>query len=74
MKNCKKIEIMLIEAPDISAIGVGEATIPSIINFLHFLGINEQNFMCETEPLSTWQLNLKTGSKRVLRFITILVV
>ena len=41
--------IQLIESPDIPTIGVGEATIPGIIDFLRFLGIDLQDFMRHTQ-------------------------
>lgn len=44
--DCK---ITLIESPDIKTIGVGEATIPPIVNFLQFLGIDEREFMVQTQ-------------------------
>src|SRR4029079_4761536 len=40
--------IQLIESPDIPTIGVGEATIPGIIDFLKFLGIDQQDFRRHT--------------------------
>lgn len=52
-----KILITLIEAPDISTVGVGEATIPPIVNFLHYLGIDERDFMRETQ--ATFKLAIK---------------
>ena len=41
--------IQLIESPDIPTIGVGEATIPGIIDFLKILGIDQQDFMRHTQ-------------------------
>jgi tryptophan 7-halogenase len=41
--------IQLIESPDIPTIGVGEATIPGIIDFLRFLGIDQQDFIRHTQ-------------------------
>ena len=35
--------IHLVESPDIPTVGVGEATIPGIIDFLRFLGIDQQD-------------------------------
>lgn len=45
----KNIEISLVESPDIPAIGVGEATVPSIRNTLATIGISEKQFMSETD-------------------------
>lgn len=39
------IDITLVESPDISTIGVGEATVPSIIDFLGFCSINPKEFI-----------------------------
>src|SRR6185436_18174681 len=41
--------IQLIESPDIPTVGVGEATIPGIIEFLKFLAIDLQDFMRHTQ-------------------------
>jgi tryptophan 7-halogenase len=41
--------IHLIESPDIPTVGVGEATIPGIIDYLKFLGIDQQDFMRHTQ-------------------------
>ena len=35
----------LIESPDIPTVGVGEATIPGIIDFIKFLNIDQNDFM-----------------------------
>ena len=37
--------IQLIESPDIPTVGVGEATIPGIIDFIRFLGVDQEDFM-----------------------------
>jgi tryptophan 7-halogenase len=41
--------IHLVESPDIPTIGVGEATIPGIIDFLKFLGVDQADFMEHTQ-------------------------
>ena len=48
-KSGHSCSIHLIESPDIPTIGVGEATIPGIIDFLRFLGIDLQDFMRHTQ-------------------------
>lgn len=53
----EKCAITLIEAPDISTVGVGEATIPPIVSFLQFLGVDEQEFMRATQ--ATFKLAIK---------------
>ena len=46
------VSITLIESDQIGTVGVGEATIPDIINFNHMLGISEAEFMKATQALS----------------------
>jgi tryptophan halogenase len=49
--------ITVIESPDIGTIGVGEATIPPIIDLLRFLGVDEADFVRHTQ--STYKLGIK---------------
>jgi tryptophan 7-halogenase len=49
--------ITVIESPDIGTVGVGEATIPPIIDLLRFLSINEEDFIRHTR--STFKLGIK---------------
>jgi tryptophan 7-halogenase len=49
--------ITVIESPDIGTVGVGEATIPPIIDLLRFLNINESDFVKHTQ--STYKLGIK---------------
>jgi tryptophan halogenase len=49
--------ISVIESPDIGTVGVGEATIPPIIDLLRFLNINEGDFVRHTQ--STYKLGIK---------------
>jgi tryptophan halogenase len=51
------IAITVIESPDIGTIGVGEATIPPIMDLLRFLNINEGDFVRHTQ--STYKLGIK---------------
>jgi tryptophan halogenase len=44
-----RVEISLIESPDIPRIGVGEATIPSIMHVLSVIGVNLAEFMRAVE-------------------------
>ncbi|MDP9083166.1 MAG: tryptophan 7-halogenase [Pseudomonadota bacterium] len=49
--------ITVIESPDIGIIGVGEATIPPIIDVLRFLNIDEGDFIRHTQ--ATYKLGIK---------------
>jgi tryptophan halogenase len=49
--------ITVIESPEIGTVGVGEATIPPIIDLLRFLDINEADFVRHT--FSTYKLGIK---------------
>jgi tryptophan halogenase len=49
--------ISVIESPEIGTVGVGEATIPPIIDLLRFLNINEGDFVKHTQ--ATYKLGIK---------------
>jgi tryptophan 7-halogenase len=49
--------ITVIESPDIGTVGVGEATIPPIIDMLRLLNINEADFVRHTR--ATYKLGIK---------------
>lgn len=49
--------VTLIESPDISTVGVGEATVPSFVDFLQILDIPLADFMRETN--ATFKLGIK---------------
>lgn len=49
--------ITVVESPDIGTVGVGEATIPPIIDLLRFLNINEADFVRYCQ--ATYKLGIK---------------
>lgn len=51
------VAITLVESADIPTVGVGEATIPPIIDFLRFLDIDEDDFVARTN--ATFKLGIE---------------
>lgn len=59
----QEVEIELIESEDIGIVGVGEATIPPIQTFNQYLGLDEKEFLRETN--GTIKLAIKFENWRV---------
>lgn len=57
MLNPDRVQISLVESEQIGTVGVGEATIPDIINFNTMLGIPESEFLTATH--GTFKLGIK---------------
>lgn len=60
----KTLDITLIESDEIPTVGVGEATIPTLLTLHNLLGINEQEFMAEVN--GTFKLGISFESWRDL--------
>src|SRR5262245_30380832 len=53
----RQCSIHVIESPDIPTVGVGEATIPGIIDFINFLGVDQADFMEHTQSTIKLAIN-----------------
>jgi tryptophan halogenase len=58
----KRLDIKLVESDEIGTVGVGEATIPTLLNYHSLLDINEREFMAAT--MATFKLGISFESWR----------
>ncbi|MCF6434794.1 tryptophan halogenase family protein [Pseudoalteromonas sp. MMG022] len=58
------VEVELIESEDVNIIGVGEATIPPLIDTLESLGIDLANFISETQASFKWGIKFEDWYKK----------
>lgn len=60
----KEVDVTLIESSEIGTVGVGEATIPTLVFFHKLLKINEQEFMAQTN--ATFKLGINFENWKAL--------
>ena len=65
------VEVTLIESPNVKTVGVGEATVPAMMHWLRYLGIEEADFVkrCNASfklgvRFRHWDKDPKTGERR----------
>lgn len=53
----QRVQVTLVESPEVGTVGVGEATVPSIVGFLRWLKADEAEFMRACH--ATWKLAIR---------------
>ncbi|MEE7546147.1 tryptophan 7-halogenase [Xanthomonas sp. Kuri4-1] len=65
----KLLDITLVESEEIGTIGVGEATIPTLVTFHRLLEINEQEFMAATQATIKLGISFEHWRERGQQYI-----
>ncbi len=65
----KTLDISLVESDEISTVGVGEATVPPLINFHGLLGIKEQDFMAACQGTIKLGISFENWKERDDKYI-----
>jgi tryptophan halogenase len=58
------VTIELVESPDVAIIGVGEATIPPLLDTIRSLGIDEAEFIKATQASFKWGIRFENWRKK----------
>ena len=62
-----KAKVVLVESPTLGTIGVGEATIPSLVHFIRLMNLDENEFM--RRCAATYKLAIRfdvAGDKKIM--------
>src|SRR3954471_2464483 len=65
----KQLDVTLVESDEIGTVGVGEATIPTMLSFHALLGINEQEFLRATNGTFKLGINFENWREQGVNYI-----